>query len=90
MISSADLRNALDNGGATWLGRLIAVAVVRGSHADYGAAEKVFADLACTSHNARWARNQARNHLMLLRASLEWLRKGTVTGNANGSLRLGY
>ena len=31
-----------------------------------------------------------RNHLLLFRASLEWLDKGTVNGQQQGTLRLGY
>ena len=58
---------------------------VRTLHSDYGAQEKVFVDLACTSHNALWE----RNHLLLFRASLEWFSKGTVNGAPSGSLRLG-
>ena len=59
---------------------------VRTLHADYGATEKVFVDLACSSHNALWE----KNHLLLYRASLEWFSKGTVNGSASGALRLGY
>ena len=59
---------------------------VRSLHSDYGAKEKVFVDLACTSHNALWE----KNHLLLFRASLEWFSKGTVNGNTTGSVRLGY
>jgi hypothetical protein len=55
-------------------------------YADLGSTQKVFVDLACSSHNAMWE----RNHLVLFRASLEWLSKGTVNGNEQGSLRLGY
>jgi pimeloyl-ACP methyl ester carboxylesterase len=59
---------------------------VRDLYADLGAREKVFIDLACSSHNAMWE----RNHTLLFRASLEWLQKGTVNGTKNGMLRLGY
>lgn len=59
---------------------------VRTLHADYGAKEKVFVDLACTSHNALWE----RNHLLLFRASLEWLQRNTVNGQKEGAVRLGY
>jgi len=54
--------------------------------ADLGSKEKVFADLACSSHNALWE----KNHLLLFGASLEWLTKGTVSGMAQGAVRLGY
>lgn len=59
---------------------------VRTLYADYGAAEKVFLDLGCTSHNALWE----RNHLLLFQASLEWFGKGTVNGSKSGEVRLGY
>ena len=59
---------------------------VQNLHADLGSTRKVLVDLACTSHNALWE----KNHLLLFRASLEWLSKGTVEGKGEGSARLGY
>jgi len=59
---------------------------VRELYADLGATEKVFVDLACSSHNAAWE----RNHLLLFRASLEWLTQGTVNGSKTGMLKIGY
>ncbi len=59
---------------------------VRDLYTDLGAKEKVFLDLACSSHNAMWE----RNHLLLFRASLEWLTQGTVNGSKDGILKLGY
>jgi pimeloyl-ACP methyl ester carboxylesterase len=59
---------------------------VRDLYADAGSTEKVFVDLACSSHNAMWE----RNHLLLFRASLEWLTQGTVSGTKSGMLKLGY
>jgi pimeloyl-ACP methyl ester carboxylesterase len=59
---------------------------VRDLYADLGSREKVFVDLACSSHNAMWE----RNHLLLFHASLEWLTQGTVNGAKEGMLRLGY
>jgi pimeloyl-ACP methyl ester carboxylesterase len=53
---------------------------------DLGAENKVLLDLGCASHNAMWE----SNHLLLFRASLEWLTAGTVEGMANGVVRLGY
>ena len=53
---------------------------------DLGAADKVLLDLGCSSHNAMWE----RNHLLLFRASLEWLTAGTVEGMKSGVLKLGY
>ena len=54
--------------------------------ADLGANEKVLLDLGCSSHNAMWE----TNHLLLFRASLEWLTAGTVEGEKQGIVRLGY
>jgi fermentation-respiration switch protein FrsA (DUF1100 family) len=59
---------------------------VRDLYADLGAKDKVFVDLACSSHNAMWE----RNHLLMYRASLEWLTAGTVNGSKTGMLKLGY
>src|SRR4051794_1557858 len=59
---------------------------VRQLYADHGAKEKVFIDLGCSSHNAMWE----KNHLILFRASLEWLSAGTVNGQKEGMLKLGY
>jgi len=59
---------------------------VRQLYADLGAAQKVFIDLACSSHNAMWE----KNHTLLFKASLEWLTRGTVNGSHEGILRLGY
>jgi esterase/lipase len=59
---------------------------VRELYADLGSPKKVFIDLACSSHNAMWE----KNHLLLFRASLEWLTQGTVEGKSEGMLRLGY
>jgi hypothetical protein len=59
---------------------------VRDFYADIGAPHKVFIDLGCSSHNAMWE----KNHLILFKASLEWLDKGTVNGASNTMLKLGY
>ena len=59
---------------------------VRELYADLGSPQKVFVDLACSSHNAMWE----KNHLLLFQASLEWLTKSTVEGKQEGMLRLGY
>ncbi len=59
---------------------------VKQLYADMGATQKVFIDLACSSHNAMWE----KNHLLLFQASLEWLSKGTVNGKQEGMLQLGY
>ena len=59
---------------------------VREFYADLGSPEKVFIDLACSSHNAMWE----KNHKLLFQASLEWLQNGTVNGMKTGMLRFGY
>jgi pimeloyl-ACP methyl ester carboxylesterase len=59
---------------------------VRELYTDLGSPKKVFIDLACSSHNAMWE----KNHLLLFKASLEWLTQGTVDGKQEGMLRLGY
>jgi pimeloyl-ACP methyl ester carboxylesterase len=59
---------------------------VRELHVDAGSRQKVFVDLACSSHNAMWE----RHHLLLFRASLEWLTQTKVNGTDNGTIRLGY
>jgi pimeloyl-ACP methyl ester carboxylesterase len=59
---------------------------VKNLYQDLGSSQKVLVDLACSSHNAMWE----KNHLLLFRASLEWLTKGTVNGSEQGTLKLGY
>jgi pimeloyl-ACP methyl ester carboxylesterase len=59
---------------------------VRDMYDDLGSSQKVFIDLACSSHNAMWE----KNHRLLFQASLEWLRNGTVNGMKTGMLRFGY
>jgi pimeloyl-ACP methyl ester carboxylesterase len=59
---------------------------VRDLYADLGSKNKIFIDLACTSHNAMWE----RNHLLLFKASLEFLQNGTVNGVSQGELHIGY
>ncbi len=59
---------------------------VRDLYEDLGSQKKVFLDLGCSSHNAMWE----TNHLILFRASLEWLSSGTVEGMEQGTVRLGY
>lgn len=59
---------------------------VRDLYADLAVKEKIFVDLACSSHNAMWE----RNHLAMFRASLEWLTQGTVNGAREGMLKAGY
>jgi pimeloyl-ACP methyl ester carboxylesterase len=59
---------------------------VRDLYADLGSPEKLFVDLACSSHNAMWE----RNHLLLFQASLDWLTGTAVSGAKDGTSRLGY
>jgi pimeloyl-ACP methyl ester carboxylesterase len=59
---------------------------VRAVFDDLGSPDKVFVDLACSSHVAMWE----KNHLLLFAASLEWLTKGAVGEAKNGVVRLGY
>ena len=59
---------------------------VRTAFDDLGSSDKVLIDLGCASHNAMWE----SNHLMLFDASLEFLKEGTVNGQRNGVLRLGW
>uniref|UniRef100_Q01V07 Alpha/beta hydrolase fold n=1 Tax=Solibacter usitatus (strain Ellin6076) TaxID=234267 RepID=Q01V07_SOLUE len=59
---------------------------VRDLYNDIGSSKKIFVDLACSSHNAMWE----KNHLLLFRASLDFLTRGTVQGKTEGLLRLGY
>lgn len=55
-------------------------------HELLGSRQKVFIDLGCAGHNAMWEKNR----VLLFRASLEWLLKGTVNGRQAGVLRMGY
>ena len=59
---------------------------VREMYGDLGSSNKVFIDLACSSHNAMWE----KNHMLLFRASLEFLRDGAVNGQKTGMLKMGY
>jgi pimeloyl-ACP methyl ester carboxylesterase len=59
---------------------------VRRLYADLGSKQKVLIDLGCSSHNAMWE----RNHLLLFRASLEWLTQTTVNGKQEGTMQMGY
>ena len=59
---------------------------VRELYADLGTPQKIFVDLACSSHNAMWERNRR----LMFKASLEWLTAGTMNGSKDGMLKLGY
>ena len=58
---------------------------VRDLYADIGG-DKVFVNLACSSHNAMWE----KNHMLMFAASREWLDKGTVNGQKNVMLKMGF
>jgi pimeloyl-ACP methyl ester carboxylesterase len=59
---------------------------VRELYTDVGSKQKILIDLACSSHNAMWE----RNHLLLFKASLEWLKDGKVNGMTEGIVKVGY
>lgn len=59
---------------------------VRELFSDLGATQKVFVDLACSSHNAAWE----RQHVLLFKASAEWLISTSVNGAKTGMVKLGY
>ena len=46
-----------------------------------GVSQKVYVNAACASHYLGWE-NQ---HMVLFRASVEWLQNGTFAGESNGS-----
>ena len=58
---------------------------VKELYTDAGSSTKVFATLACSSHNALWE----RNHLLLFQASLEWLTRSSIKGSSEGTVKLG-
>jgi pimeloyl-ACP methyl ester carboxylesterase len=58
---------------------------VRELQADLGSKQKLLIELACSSHNAMWERNRQ----VLFKASLDWLRDGSVNGQTSGDLKLG-
>jgi len=64
----------------------VSPASVHNLYTDIGSPKKVFVDLACSSHNAMWE----KNHLLMFRASLEWLTQGTVNGKDQAELKFGY
>jgi pimeloyl-ACP methyl ester carboxylesterase len=64
----------------------VAPARVNELYADLGSPEKLLIDLGCSSHNAMWE----KNHLILFKASAEWLSSGTVNGAKQGTMKLGY
>jgi pimeloyl-ACP methyl ester carboxylesterase len=59
--------------------------LVHNLYADIGSQQKVLIDLACASHNAMWE----KPHLILFKASAEFLETGKVNGVSSGMLKLG-
>lgn len=59
---------------------------VRPLYDDLGSSDKVLIDLGCSSHNAMWEKNR----LLLFKASLDWLTKGSVADARTGIIRMGY
>jgi pimeloyl-ACP methyl ester carboxylesterase len=59
---------------------------VHALYEDLGSSDKVLIDLACSSHNAMWE----KNHLLLFKASLDWLKDGRINGVSRGQLKLGF
>ena len=59
---------------------------VRALYDDLGSQDKLFIDLACSSHNAMWEKNR----LLLFKASLDWLKDGKVNGMSRGEMKAGY
>ncbi len=58
---------------------------VRDLFQDLGAEQKVFLELACTSHGA-----QSQSHYKIVQdASIDWLLNGSLDGQTSGSLRKG-
>ncbi|MEX2130812.1 MAG: alpha/beta hydrolase family protein [Pseudohongiellaceae bacterium] len=66
--------------------RQVPAARVNELYEDLGAAEKIYLDLGCASHNTMWESNAS----ILFDASLQWLRDGTVDGMTQGVIRKGY
>ena len=52
---------------------------------DLASRDKVLIDLKCSSHNAMWE----KNHQVLFKASLDWLRDGKVDGKSQGEFKMG-
>ena len=58
---------------------------IRAADADLETSNKVFVNLACSSHFALWE----TRHLLMFQASLEWLRASSVNEVTDGEIRLG-
>lgn len=66
--------------------RQVSPKAVHELYADLASAQKVLIDLGCSSHRAIWE----TNHLLLFKASADWLKSTAVSGTSKGELKLGY
>ena len=64
----------------------VSPATVRKLFADLGSPKKVFIDLACSSHRASWE----TNHLLLFKASADWIKNNAIGTLTRGEIKLGY
>jgi len=64
----------------------VPLARVREMYEDLGSDQKVFMELACSSHNAMWETHRT----LLFDATLQWLRDGAVDGVERGEIRKGF
>jgi esterase/lipase len=65
--------------------RQVDPSLVHNLYADIGSKQKILINLACASHNAMWE----KQHLVLFKASAEFLSTGKVNGVSSGELKLG-
>lgn len=56
--------------------------LIRNLYADYGAAEKVYLEMTCSSHNAMWEKDAQ----LLFDATYQWLNSTTYNGVSSGML----
>ncbi len=68
------------------LDTVVVPATVRAFYEDVGSTDKVFIDLACSSHSAMWEKHR----MLIFKASLEWIREGRIDGKSRGELKMGY
>lgn len=53
---------------------------------DLGSAKKVLLDMGCSSHRAIWE----TNHLLMFKASADWLKNTAIGGSSTGIVKMGY
>ena len=56
--------------------------LVKNLYADYGATEKVYFEMTCSSHNAMWEKDAQ----ILFDASYQWLINTSYQGSSSGML----